>query len=168
MNTSDNGKRLVYRTDFDPSEIPADIREFFVEVSAQCGAPWRRVTQETPEYAAVKATLRERLGPDFHMKRAGLDAVKGVGTGTNPATLPPKSTTTGWSPGCACDAAVVPCRVLDPFAGAGTTLLVADRLQRDAIGIELSTDYGAMAADRLTDDAPLLAWGAAQLAEAAE
>jgi hypothetical protein len=30
----------------------------------------------------------------------------------------------------------IPCTVLDPFAGAGTTLLVADRLQRSAIGIE--------------------------------
>ena len=47
--------------------------------------------------------------------------------------------------------------VLDPFAGAGTTLLVADRLQRDAIGIELSPDYTRMAMDRCRDDAPLFA-----------
>jgi DNA modification methylase len=59
-----------------------------------------------------------------------------------------------------------PCTVLDPFAGAGTTLLVADRLQRDAIGIELSDAYGAMADARIVDDAPLLAWSA--VAEAAE
>jgi hypothetical protein len=59
-----------------------------------------------------------------------------------------------------------PCTVLDPFAGAGTTLLVADRLQRDAIGIELSDAYGAMAGARIVDDAPLLAWGAVpELAE---
>jgi DNA modification methylase len=45
--------------------------------------------------------------------------------------------------------------VLDPFAGAGTTLLVADRLQRDAIGIELNPDYTRMAMQRCRDDAPL-------------
>src|SRR6185369_5349431 len=31
--------------------------------------------------------------------------------------------------------------VLDPFSGAGTTCLVADRLQRNAIGIELNPEY---------------------------
>jgi hypothetical protein len=45
---------------------------------------------------------------------------------------------------------------LDCFAGAGTTLLVADRLQRDSIGIELNTTYTEMAMQRCWDDAPLL------------
>ena len=47
--------------------------------------------------------------------------------------------------------------VLDPFAGAGTTLLVADRLQRDAIGVELNVEYTRMAMERCRDDAPLFA-----------
>ena len=42
--------------------------------------------------------------------------------------------------------------VLDPFAGAGTTGLVADRLQRNAIGIELNSDYAAMAQRRISAD----------------
>jgi DNA modification methylase len=46
--------------------------------------------------------------------------------------------------------------VLDPFAGAGTTGLVADRLQRNAILIELNPDYIKMAQQRIHDDAPLL------------
>jgi hypothetical protein len=45
--------------------------------------------------------------------------------------------------------------VLDPFAGAGTTLLVADRLQRDAIGIELNPEYLAMTQQRIESDAGL-------------
>jgi len=49
----------------------------------------------------------------------------------------------------------VPCTVLDCFVGSGTTALVADRLQRHAIGIDLSIDYAAMAQRRLEADAPL-------------
>lgn len=42
--------------------------------------------------------------------------------------------------------------VLDPFFGAGTTGLVADRLQRDCIGIELNPQYAAMAQARIDSD----------------
>ena len=66
--------------------------------------------------------------------------------------------TTGWRPTCRCKgAAVVPCAVLDPFGGSGTTGLVADRLRRDAILIELSPKYAAMARRRIAHDAPLFA-----------
>jgi site-specific DNA-methyltransferase (adenine-specific) len=43
--------------------------------------------------------------------------------------------------------------VLDPFAGAGTTGLVADRLKRGTILIELNPEYAAMAAKRIEEDA---------------
>lgn len=39
--------------------------------------------------------------------------------------------------------------VLDPFAGAGTTPLVAKRLNRRYIGIELNPDYAEMARARI-------------------
>lgn len=64
--------------------------------------------------------------------------------------------TLGWSPTCKCKAGEpVPCTILDPFMGSGTTLLVAQRLGRNAIGIELNPDYVEMAEHRLRDDAPL-------------
>ena len=47
--------------------------------------------------------------------------------------------------------------VLDPFGGAGTTGLVADRLQRSAILIELNPDYAAMAERRIRGDSPMFA-----------
>jgi DNA modification methylase len=47
--------------------------------------------------------------------------------------------------------------VLDPFGGAGTTGLVADRHHRDAILIELNPEYAAMARRRIIGDAPLFA-----------
>jgi DNA modification methylase len=45
--------------------------------------------------------------------------------------------------------------VLDPFSGAGTVGLVADRLGRNAVLCELSDGYGEMSTDRLIGDAPL-------------
>lgn len=47
--------------------------------------------------------------------------------------------------------------VLDIFGGAGTTGLVADRLRRNAILIELNPEYAEMARKRLTKDVPLFA-----------
>jgi DNA modification methylase len=43
--------------------------------------------------------------------------------------------------------------VLDPFGGAGTTGLVADRLQRNAVLIELNPAYAEIARKRLEGDA---------------
>jgi DNA modification methylase len=47
--------------------------------------------------------------------------------------------------------------VLDPFGGAGTTGLVADRLGRNAILVELNQAYAEMARRRIHGDAPLFA-----------
>lgn len=47
--------------------------------------------------------------------------------------------------------------VLDPFGGAGTTGLVADRLGRNAVLIELNPAYVELAKKRLADDAGLFA-----------
>lgn len=46
--------------------------------------------------------------------------------------------------------------VLDPFGGSGTTGLVADRLQRQFILIELNPEYAKLASNRILNDAPLL------------
>jgi DNA modification methylase len=45
--------------------------------------------------------------------------------------------------------------VLDPFGGAGTTGLVADRLKRNALLIELNPEYAAMARKRISGDCPM-------------
>ena len=61
--------------------------------------------------------------------------------------------------------------ILDPFAGAFTAPMVADRLQRNAIGIELNADYCDMAQRRLVDDGGMfmeLACAAAAIEELGE
>ncbi len=52
--------------------------------------------------------------------------------------------------------------VLDPFGGAGTTGMVADRLGRDAILIELNPEYADMAERRIKGDAGMFANVAAE------
>jgi hypothetical protein len=71
---------------------------------------------------------------------------------TMPGYEPPE--TVSWCPSCSCnsggnDADPIPATVLDPFLGAGTTALVAARLGRDWIGIELSPAYAEIARRRL-------------------
>jgi DNA modification methylase len=63
---------------------------------------------------------------------------------TFPPELPARCIKAGCPPGGT---------VLDPFGGAGTTGLVADRLQRNAILIELNPEYAAMASKRIANDA---------------
>jgi hypothetical protein len=46
--------------------------------------------------------------------------------------------------------------ILDPFGGAGTTALVADRLQRDAIICELNPEFAALAKDRIEGEGGML------------
>lgn len=70
--------------------------------------------------------------------------------GSHFATMPPELAERCIKAGCPAGG-----HVLDPFGGAGTTALVADRLGRDATLIELNPEYRQMGADRVTGDAPL-------------
>ncbi len=83
-----------------------------------------------------------------------------------PRNEPTKTDSTGWAPltksaglyrpSCFCNAPSVLGTVLDPFFGAGTTGLVASRLDRNCIGIELNPEYAEMAKSRIEQDSPLM------------
>jgi hypothetical protein len=61
--------------------------------------------------------------------------------------------TIGWGPGCKCGLEEpVPCVVLDPFNGAGSTGLAALRHQRRYIGIDASEEYLGMTERRIASD----------------
>jgi DNA modification methylase len=55
-------------------------------------------------------------------------------------------------------------RVLDPFAGYGTTLVVAERMGREAIGVELLTQRTELIRTRLVGDAEVITGDARNLA----
>jgi DNA modification methylase len=71
-------------------------------------------------------------------------------SGAHFATFPPKLIEPCILAGCP-EGGVV----LDPFGGAGTTGLVADRLGRDAVLCELNPTYAQMAADRIKNENPM-------------
>ena len=108
-----------------------------------CGAPWVRQTEAS--------YVRNRTGSSGRTDDTDSNGWDGGGY----PNLNKITTTTGFSPTCACAAPTAPCTVLDPFAGAGTTGLVADRLQRDAVMIELSDPYCTMMRARIAGDCPL-------------
>ena len=105
----------------------------------------------------------ERVGgkPNPAAGRAAVRATGGViFGGTEMSTLgggQASTKTTGWEPSCRCGRLdVVAATVLDPFAGAGTTVMVAKELGRNGIGIEMSPAYCEMAQRRLDGTTPAL------------
>jgi site-specific DNA-methyltransferase (adenine-specific) len=55
-------------------------------------------------------------------------------------------------PGCKCGTSVSPGIVLDPFFGAGTVAVVAEKHGRDWIGIEINPRYARIAEERLANE----------------
>jgi DNA modification methylase len=75
---------------------------------------------------------------------------KGLAIGNrDPERHVTESTTVGWLPSCSCNAEVVPCLVMDPFGGAFTTGLAAQRLGRAFLGVELNPEYFDTGVERL-------------------
>ena len=115
----------------------------------ECGTPWvRGMEVHDPD---------GRLGRSWHdddPKERLAIGQRGMPRGEGR----PIHRTSGWQPLCDCGAGdPAPCTVLDPFGGSGTVGLVADRLGRDAILIELNPEYAEIAERRIHGDAPLLA-----------
>jgi len=104
----------------------------------ECGAPWERVVEKTAE-------------PDVSSRGSRFDKGKTGVNGQGRTLLGERTTSviTGWRRTCTCDAGdPVPCLVLDPFLGSGTTAMVAQDLGRRWLGVELNRDYEALQRER--------------------
>ena len=104
---------------------------------AECGKPWVRVVEKTDpprrdvnsEYPGEQTIATRKYKHDESS---------------------PIQKTIGWKPSCSCDTEeTVSPIVLDPFMGSGTVGLVAKKLNRDYIGIELNPEYIKMAEKRI-------------------
>jgi len=124
-----------------PEELPR--RCILVGTSAKgacrfCGAPWERIIESQTRFESGSG----KAGNPPMGKYAGSEQAE---SGDYDIRMGPviESQTIGWRPTCACRgqrARTLPCVVLDPFAGSGTTGRVAIELNRTAILVDLA--YG--------------------------
>jgi len=100
-----------------------------------CGAPWERVVEKGKPINQSWAPGTRKA----HIEAKG----KHGSTSVFSTDVIRPNITTGWQPTCTCkeNSGKGRCIVLDPFAGSGTTLYVAEQHGRDSIGIELSPEY---------------------------
>jgi DNA modification methylase len=112
-----------------------------------CGAPQKRETERERTFESGSG----RSGND-PIGKNGSD-LQGGGETRDVRRCPVTTiTTTGWVSTCACESrfSAIPCTVLDPFLGSGTTAQVARSHGRHSIGIELNPEYVDLIAKRYT------------------
>lgn len=133
----------------------------------KCHTPWKRVVEKSKAPDSVYTGSSKPV----EINAIG-DHTVGMGQKYNDWLTEHPPTTLGWQPGCFCGTEhpipkeeldadptllddfeiepfdPVPCLVLDPFAGSGTTGLVATKFNRDFIGLDLSMEYIDLALKR--------------------
>lgn len=113
----------------------------------RCGAPWVRVVEK--ERLATRPASKTKVG------RRMLDGHLEVGN-RDPERHMTASRTIGWEPTCKCGIEeTIPCLVLDPFNGHGTTGVVARRLGLRYIGLEVNPEYAKASRKRIKNDQPM-------------
>ncbi len=115
-----------------------------------CGTPWYRMTQEvdTGETQKMPDAFATYPGDHGSIHRNGREK----GESGKPVMT---NETIGWRPGCFCGDWIceseapepVPCIVMDPFGGTGTTAKRAEELRRSFIHIDLA--FGDLARQRI-------------------
>jgi DNA modification methylase len=111
-----------------------------------CGGPYQRVVDRQRVATRPGNNSKVYLDPDGSPYLTHSGSVIG---NRDPKRHVTTTTTIGWAPTCTCGAQSVPCRVLDPFVGSGTTLVAAEALGRHGIGFDLSAEYLLMAQRRI-------------------
>lgn len=105
---------------------------------------------KTAAHQLGRSSLSERVEAETRNKRSVWTVATKSFSEAHFATFPPELIEPCILAGCPEGGTV-----LDPFGGAGTTALVASRLQRSSVLIELNPEYAAMARARVSADAPL-------------
>jgi len=121
-----------------------------------CGSPWVRT---------IKINRPENYMDSYEDKDKDYLSNSGRRGGWEPRSLSSiykTSTSTsrefvGWESTCKCsNEGLGRCKVLDPFAGSGTTLFVSEENNRDSVGIELNPEYVKLIEKRMSEIQPRL------------
>ena len=129
--------------------FPEEIPELCIKAGTseggcclECGTPYNRIVEKG-----------ERVSSEDYKGQGKKDYASALAE--NPSDVKRRTLESmrqviykGWEGGCNCQGVKIPCTVLDPFAGSGTTCAVASRLGRDSIGIELNEEYLKLARKR--------------------
>lgn len=118
------------------------------KVCSKCGKPQVRIVKvhSNRTESELKKRLDENADKGYTIQDRGYAGIKGLAEhGVAEKEF------IGWSD-CKCGEKFVPGLVLDPFSGASTTGLVARKLQRDFVGIEISEAYCKLGADRINKE----------------
>jgi DNA modification methylase len=115
---------------------------------AKCGTPWRRQIEK--DRVATRPGNKTKVGRASDDDGSPYESHSGMIVGNrDPQRHCTTTKTVGWEAGCECEAGTqVPCVVLDPFTGSGTTAAVAKKNGCNFVGCELNPEYLALAADR--------------------
>lgn len=127
------------------------------QVCGECGAPWAPCVERSAADEAVRGAMAGHHFPGNSPEKIQTGNVAHRTKGWQGGGYTPGTTVTAHRPTCRHDAPPGAAVCLDPFCGSGTTLMVAERLGRDAIGIDLQPDYVAIARRRAEADAGLFA-----------
>ena len=111
------------------------------QVCRACGKPRERITQRDAEPEGMR-NRSENTKMMFHSRQVGSGQKLQDWYDLHP------SRTIDWSD-CGCGVGFDSGVVLDPFIGSGTVAVVAKKLARHFLGIELSAEYVRMANERL-------------------
>lgn len=156
LNTGRN-KRSVWRLKSEPfsgphyATFPSELPRTCILAGCPerccpiCGVGWVR------EVEATGGTIGQSWHPHEHdAERGMMQDIPSLGNATNGNGEHYQRIDKGFHPACTCNAPeTLPGVVYDPFAGSGTTLLVARQLGRTFIGCDISQKYVDIARDRL-------------------